>query len=319
MSPPTKCPSCGAGLEPLLVGDMHDKFMFCPYCGCKIDVLDEFEVKRAEETGKADGSYHRTEVSERRRDLGPEESREAMAESLRTFDALHIIVPSDAQGPENGQGSVSSETTEEVTFTLGPNDTGPEAQALRKKLREMGISLDDDSPVVLTGTRHQGEPGTRGVLVSADGATAGIEEIMKKARLALEKQGVRAADLPTGGGGTVKVFEDADGKHVEISGGPEDLLDGKHGVAHETTKTVTSYTPHPAPSDGRSATADGNVEVITTGDPGPARFNIAHRPDAELRTMLSPDSVTRPLIKLYVILMIILALMVTAAIIYLRL
>jgi hypothetical protein len=56
-------------MAPKLVGELKDKHLQCPYCGCLVDVPDEFESTTAREEKLADGTVRRVETSHRRRDL----------------------------------------------------------------------------------------------------------------------------------------------------------------------------------------------------------------------------------------------------------
>ena len=73
MTVPKTCPQCSAPLEAKTLGKFQDKFMVCLYCNFKVDIPDEFEVKRAAESKSGDGTKRRVEVSYRRRDLTPGE------------------------------------------------------------------------------------------------------------------------------------------------------------------------------------------------------------------------------------------------------
>jgi len=78
MKLPKACPQCGGALSPKIFGKLHDKYLICPYCRFQVDIPDEFEVKKAEETRGPDGSRRRVEVSYRRKDLTPEKARSLM-------------------------------------------------------------------------------------------------------------------------------------------------------------------------------------------------------------------------------------------------
>lgn len=145
MAVPTQCPQCGALLEPKVFGKYHDKFVACPYCGCKIDVPDEFEVRHSEETVSPDGSSHRVEVSYRRRDLEP-------GGTGGTVDAA----AGDATGPTTrktyGQRRLpdGTEVLEVVTEVTSPPEIAFENreafEAFKRKMREEGLKREDLTP-----------------------------------------------------------------------------------------------------------------------------------------------------------------------------
>lgn len=64
-----KCPQCGGTMAPKLVGELKDKHLECLFCGCLVDVPDEFESSTAREEVLADGTVQRVETIHRRRDL----------------------------------------------------------------------------------------------------------------------------------------------------------------------------------------------------------------------------------------------------------
>lgn len=43
------CPQCGATMQPITIGKLHDKFMHCDHCGYQFDVPDEVTIEELEE------------------------------------------------------------------------------------------------------------------------------------------------------------------------------------------------------------------------------------------------------------------------------
>jgi len=68
MTLPERCPSCGGGLKPAMLGSMRDKHLICPFCHHHTDVPDEFETHEVEES-KFPGGYKRVERRVTRRDI----------------------------------------------------------------------------------------------------------------------------------------------------------------------------------------------------------------------------------------------------------
>ena len=92
MPTPKTCPQCSAPLEAKTLGKFQDKFMVCLYCNFKVDIPDEFEVKRAAESKSRDGTRRRVEVSYRRRDLTPGEREREWELELEPEDKVDEIL-----------------------------------------------------------------------------------------------------------------------------------------------------------------------------------------------------------------------------------
>jgi hypothetical protein len=45
-----RCPQCGGPMEVRFIGDLHDKWAVCPYCGTRVDLPDSYERVEREHT-----------------------------------------------------------------------------------------------------------------------------------------------------------------------------------------------------------------------------------------------------------------------------
>ena len=122
MSAPKTCPQCAAPLEVKTLGKFQDKFMVCLYCNFKVDIPDEFEMKRAAESKSRDGTTRRVEVSYRRRDLTPGEREKKEVKPIgEKVDAKTFTeVAEKYHGPE------FAELARQVDFDMYPAKEGVE-------------------------------------------------------------------------------------------------------------------------------------------------------------------------------------------------
>ena len=143
MPTPKTCPQCSAPLEVKTLGKFQDKFMVCLYCNFKVDIPDEFEVRRAAESNSRDGTRRRVEVSYRRRDLTPEdreERKDKVDEILEYLEESGITADSEIITAVRTEATSSGEKLEGKTFTeIADKYHGPEFSDLA---RQVDFSMD---------------------------------------------------------------------------------------------------------------------------------------------------------------------------------
>jgi hypothetical protein len=120
MPTPKTCPQCSAPLEVKTVGKFQDKIMACLYCNFKVDIPDEFEVKRAAESKSRDGTTRRVEVTYRRRDLTPgeREKKEVKPTGEKVDAKTFTELAEKYHGPE------FAELARQVDFDMYPAKEG---------------------------------------------------------------------------------------------------------------------------------------------------------------------------------------------------
>ena len=144
MTVPKTCPQCAAPLEAKTLGKFQDKFMVCLYCNFKVDIPDEFEMKRAAESKSRDGTMRRVEVSYRRRDLTPgERVKKEVKPTGEPLDAKTFTeVAEKYYGPE------FAELARQVDFDMYPAKEGVEHTFKKSETVErtaMFIGTSDDA------------------------------------------------------------------------------------------------------------------------------------------------------------------------------
>ena len=145
MSTPKTCPQCSAPLEVKTLGKFQDKFMVCPYCNFKVDIPDEFEVKRAAESKSRDGTMRRVEVSYRRRDLTPGEGeRKEVKSTGEKVDAKTLT-----ELAEKYHGAEFAELARQVDFDMDPvkegvDHTFEKSESIERTATFIGMSDDAD-------------------------------------------------------------------------------------------------------------------------------------------------------------------------------
>ena len=145
MSTPKTCPQCSAPLEAKTLGKFQDKFMVCLYCNFKVDIPDEFEVRRAAVSKSRDGTSRRVEVSYRRRDLTPgdrePERKDKVDEILEYLEEKGITADKDdVIMTVRRKATSKEEILEGKTFTeIADKYHGPEFGNLA---RQVDFSMD---------------------------------------------------------------------------------------------------------------------------------------------------------------------------------
>ena len=138
------CPQCSAPLEAKTLGEFQDKFMVCLYCNFKVDIPDEFEMKRAAESKSRDGTTRRVEVSYRRRDLAaglPElERKDKVDEILDYLEEKGFTAGKDMVMTVRKKARSKGEKLEGKTFAeIADKYIGPEFGDLA---RQVDFSMD---------------------------------------------------------------------------------------------------------------------------------------------------------------------------------
>ncbi len=146
MPTPKTCPQCSAPLEVKTLGKFQDKFMVCLYCNFKVDIPDEFEVKRAAESKSRDGTRRRVELSYRRRDLTPgERVKKEVKPPGEILDAKTFTeVAEKYHGPE------FAELARQVDFDMYPAKEGVEHTFKKSEIVERTAML-------ITSTKDSGK------------------------------------------------------------------------------------------------------------------------------------------------------------------
>jgi hypothetical protein len=118
--------------------------MACLYCNFKVDIPDEFEVKRAAESKSRDGTTRRVEVSYRRRDLIPGEREKKEVEPTgEKLDAKNLT-----ELAEKYHGSEFAELARQVDFDMYPTKEEVEHTFKKSETVErtaMFIGMSDDA------------------------------------------------------------------------------------------------------------------------------------------------------------------------------
>ena len=141
---PKTCPQCSAPLEAKTLGKFQDKFMVCLYCNFKVDIPDEFEMKRAAESKSRDGTSRRVEVSYRRRDLTPgdrePERKDKLDEILDHLKERGITADNEFLTVVRREATSNGEILDAKTFTeVAEKYHGPEFTELA---REVDFAMD---------------------------------------------------------------------------------------------------------------------------------------------------------------------------------
>jgi hypothetical protein len=118
--------------------------MVCLYCNFKVDIPDEFEVKRAAESKSRDGTRRRVEVSYRRRDLtqGEGERKEVKSTGEKVDAKSFTEIAEKYYGPE------FTELARQVDFDMDPAKEGVEHTFEKSETIEgtaMFIGISDDA------------------------------------------------------------------------------------------------------------------------------------------------------------------------------
>ena len=151
MTVPKTCPQCSAPLEVKTVGKFQDKIMACLYCNFKVDIPDEFEVRRAAESKSRDGTTRRVEVSYRRRDLIPgEREKKEVKPTGEKLDAKNLT-----ELAEKYYGPEFAELARQVDFDMYPAKEGVEHTFEKSETVErtaMFIGMSDDADGIYSGS-----------------------------------------------------------------------------------------------------------------------------------------------------------------------
>ena len=155
MPTPKTCPQCSAPLEAKTLGKFQDKFMVCLYCNFKVDIPDEFEVRRAAESKSRDGTKRRVEVSYRRRDLTPgdrePERKDKLDKILDHLKERGIAADNEVFTVGRRKASSKGEILDAKTFTeVAEKYHGPE-------FAELARQVDFDMYPAKEGVEHEFE------------------------------------------------------------------------------------------------------------------------------------------------------------------